>query len=215
MIDKIEVTLSSGNVFEDLGLPNPSELLIKAELVRQINEIIVPKNLTLGAAAKCLGVDFATITSLLNGELSKFSKETLLHFLNALRCNNAWHSIIKLLQSTQQVTWASLTGLSNCKSDICCPAWREIKCSDAENIKSGLACWLWANNCPKKQDVLVRGQLRAGHPQPSCQWVVSKKWQWQLGKTSKQSCFNFKRGSLCDHCSTLMLILAAMLIFQL
>ncbi|WP_414620332.1 hypothetical protein [Calothrix sp. CCY 0018] len=33
----IDVQSSSGNVFEDLGLTNSDELLIKAELVRQIS----------------------------------------------------------------------------------------------------------------------------------------------------------------------------------
>jgi len=34
------ITPSSGNVFADLGLPNPEERLAKAELARQINNII-------------------------------------------------------------------------------------------------------------------------------------------------------------------------------
>ena len=84
MSDKPQATLSNGNVFEDLGLANSSELLIKAELVRQISEKIVIRNLTLGTVAKRLGVDSVTIASLLNGEVSKFSQENLLQFLNIL-----------------------------------------------------------------------------------------------------------------------------------
>ena len=44
MSSEIEVQSSSGNIFADLGLANPDELLIKAELVRQISNLINPKD---------------------------------------------------------------------------------------------------------------------------------------------------------------------------
>ena len=37
---------SSGNIFADLGLANSSELVIKAELVRQISEALAVQKLT-------------------------------------------------------------------------------------------------------------------------------------------------------------------------
>ena len=40
MAEEIKVQKSSGNVFADLGLANPDELLVKAELARQISKII-------------------------------------------------------------------------------------------------------------------------------------------------------------------------------
>ena len=40
MNHEIKVRSSSGNIFSDIGLPNSSELLIKAELVRQISSLI-------------------------------------------------------------------------------------------------------------------------------------------------------------------------------
>ena len=75
---------SSGNNFADLGLANSSELLIKAELVRQISELITVAKLTLIEAAKCLGIDRSKITDLLRGKLSEFSIDRLFRFLNAL-----------------------------------------------------------------------------------------------------------------------------------
>jgi predicted XRE-type DNA-binding protein len=36
----IQVTEGSGNVFEDIGLPEAAELQVKAELTRQIHNII-------------------------------------------------------------------------------------------------------------------------------------------------------------------------------
>jgi predicted XRE-type DNA-binding protein len=38
MIEQMQVHSSSGNVFADLGLANPDELMLKAELVNQIDE---------------------------------------------------------------------------------------------------------------------------------------------------------------------------------
>ena len=84
MSDEIKVRSSSGNIFADLGLPNSSELLIKAELVREISSLITVRKLTQIEAAKCLGVDRSKITDLLRGKLYEFSIDRLFRFLNAL-----------------------------------------------------------------------------------------------------------------------------------
>lgn len=84
MNEEIKVQSSSGNVFADLELANPDELLMKAELVRQISHLITAKNLTQTEIAKLLGVDQPKISALLRGKLSGFSIERLFRFLNAL-----------------------------------------------------------------------------------------------------------------------------------
>jgi predicted XRE-type DNA-binding protein len=84
MSEEIKIQSSSGNVFADLGLANSDELLIKAELVRQISNLIDAKNLTQTEAAKLLGIDQPKVSTLLNGKLSGFSTERLFRFLNAL-----------------------------------------------------------------------------------------------------------------------------------
>ncbi|MEM5838745.1 helix-turn-helix transcriptional regulator [Pediococcus acidilactici] len=84
MNEEIKVQSSSGNVFADLELANPDELLVKAELVRQISNLITAKNLTQTETAKLLGVDQPKISALLHGKLSGFSTERLFRFLNAL-----------------------------------------------------------------------------------------------------------------------------------
>lgn len=83
-IDEIKVQSSIGNVFADLGLQNPEELLIKAELVRQISKIIASHKINQTEAAMVLGIDRPKVSALLNGKLSGFSTERLLRFLNAL-----------------------------------------------------------------------------------------------------------------------------------
>ena len=75
---------SSGNVFADLGLADSEELLIKAELVRQISELITIRKLLQTEAADLLGIDQPKISALLRGKLSGFSTERLFRFLNAL-----------------------------------------------------------------------------------------------------------------------------------
>jgi predicted XRE-type DNA-binding protein len=77
-------TVSSGNVFADLGLSNPKELLAKAELTRQINNLIDQKNLTQMAAAQLLGIDQQEISALTQGKLASFSLEALFKFLNIM-----------------------------------------------------------------------------------------------------------------------------------
>jgi predicted XRE-type DNA-binding protein len=84
MKKKNNYTISSGNVFSDLELPNSEEMLTKAELARQINNIIEQKGLTQIAAAKLLEIDQPKISALSKGKLSGFSLERLFRFLNIL-----------------------------------------------------------------------------------------------------------------------------------
>jgi len=84
MSEKIKVQSTSGNVFADLGLANADELLIKAELVRQVGNLINAKNLTQTEVANILGIDQPKVSALLHGKLSGFSTERLFRFLNAL-----------------------------------------------------------------------------------------------------------------------------------
>ncbi|WP_304511160.1 helix-turn-helix domain-containing protein [Aquisphaera insulae] len=75
---------SSGNVFADLGLKNPEELLAKAHLVQRIADIIAERKLTQIRAAKLLGIDQPKVSALLKGKLEGFSTDRLFRFLNAL-----------------------------------------------------------------------------------------------------------------------------------
>lgn len=75
---------SSGNVFQDLALAQPEELLAKAELVHRICDIIAERKLTQGQAAAVLGIDQPKISALTRGKLDGFSIDRLFRFLNAL-----------------------------------------------------------------------------------------------------------------------------------
>jgi predicted XRE-type DNA-binding protein len=84
MTEEAEIFHGSGNVFADLGLPDPEQLLAKAELARQILNIITKRRLTQTQAAELLGIDQPKVSALTRGKLSGFSMERLFHFLNAL-----------------------------------------------------------------------------------------------------------------------------------
>ena len=104
MSEEIKVKSSSGNVFADLGLANSDELLIKAELVRQISNLIDAKRLTQTEAANILGIDQPNVSTLLNGKLSGFSTNRLFKFLNALGSDVEIRIIPKLKPESQAQT---------------------------------------------------------------------------------------------------------------
>jgi predicted XRE-type DNA-binding protein len=76
-----DYTVSSGNVFADLGLPNPEEALAKAELAQRIIVLIRKRGFTQVQAAKVLGVDQPKVSALIRGNLAGFSLERLMRFL--------------------------------------------------------------------------------------------------------------------------------------
>lgn len=75
------ITPSSGNVYADLGLPNPEERQTKAALTRQIDALLTERRLTQRAAAALLGIPQPKVSNLLNGRLSGCSVERLLELL--------------------------------------------------------------------------------------------------------------------------------------
>lgn len=75
---------SSGNVFADLGLRNPDELVAKAELAHRLCALITERKLTQVRAARLLGIDQPKVSALMRGKLDGFSTERLFRFLNAL-----------------------------------------------------------------------------------------------------------------------------------
>jgi predicted XRE-type DNA-binding protein len=80
----IEYEESSGNVFADLGLPNPDQELLKANLTLQIFRAINARKLTQAKAGKILGIPQPHVSDLMRGRARAFSAERLMQFLTAL-----------------------------------------------------------------------------------------------------------------------------------
>lgn len=78
-----DYTPGSENVFADLGLPNPDERLVKAELAHQIARIAHGRHLTQKETARVLGTSQPKVSDLFSGRLNGFSVERLIRFLNA------------------------------------------------------------------------------------------------------------------------------------
>ena len=79
-----EHTVSGGNVFADLGLPDAEELQAKAALANQIASIVTHRHLTQVETAGILGTGQPKVSELLAGRLEGFSMERLIRYLNAL-----------------------------------------------------------------------------------------------------------------------------------
>ena len=76
--------IGSGNVFQDIGVPNPEEHLVKAQLVFRIDGIIKERRLKQIEVADLLGIRQPDVSKMLRGQFRQFSVERLMRFLVAL-----------------------------------------------------------------------------------------------------------------------------------
>jgi len=82
--NEVVATVSSGNVFADLGLPNAEELGTKVRLAASLNAILARRRLTQAEAARVLGVNQPKVSALKGYKLEGFSVGRLMHFVTAL-----------------------------------------------------------------------------------------------------------------------------------
>jgi predicted XRE-type DNA-binding protein len=75
------------NVFADMGLPNPEQELLKAQLILQIHMILKSSGMTQAEIAKILGVQQPQVSLLMRNRRGNFSVGRLMEFLTALRCD--------------------------------------------------------------------------------------------------------------------------------
>ena len=81
---KTRVTKGSGNVFADLGLPNPEQELLKARLTLQIYKIVKARGLTQAQAGDIFGIKQPHVSALMRNRAGNFSVGRLMEFLTAL-----------------------------------------------------------------------------------------------------------------------------------
>jgi len=82
--DELGCTPSCGNVFADLGLPDPDLLLAKAKMSIKIERLIKERKLTQAKAAKLMGLTQPNISDLLRGRLDGSTLDRLFRCLDAL-----------------------------------------------------------------------------------------------------------------------------------
>ena len=80
----IHVEMGTDNIFADIGLPNPEEHLLKAQLVVKITDIMKQRKLKQREAAEIFGITQPDVSKMLRGHFQQFSVERLMRFLVAL-----------------------------------------------------------------------------------------------------------------------------------
>ena len=102
--DGIEIELSSGNVFADLGLPDAEQLKIKSGLVIEITRAVRRLGLTQEESGRRMGISQAKVSGLMRGDFSNLSERKLMECLNRL----GYDIEIKLTPATDSVGHRSL-----------------------------------------------------------------------------------------------------------
>ena len=82
----VRVTPSTGNVFRDLGFSKEEaeHLLVRADLMIQVQKAITSKRLKQADAAKTLRVTQPRVSDLLRGRIDLFSTDSLIDMLARL-----------------------------------------------------------------------------------------------------------------------------------
>lgn len=84
VIEGIEISRGSGNVFADLDLPDAETFQIKTGLVIEIRKAIRQQGLTQQAAAARMGLTQPKVSSMIRGDFSNVSERKLIGCLNRL-----------------------------------------------------------------------------------------------------------------------------------
>jgi predicted XRE-type DNA-binding protein len=79
-----KVHRGTGNVFADIGAAHPDRVLVRAQVMSRIAEILKERGLTQKKASELLGIPQSKVSCLMNGKLSMFSLEHFFELLNAL-----------------------------------------------------------------------------------------------------------------------------------
>jgi predicted XRE-type DNA-binding protein len=82
----VRVTPSTGNVFRDIGFSNEESehLLVRADLLIQVQRVIASKGLKQAEAARVLQVTQPRVSDLLRGRIDLFSTDALIDMLARL-----------------------------------------------------------------------------------------------------------------------------------
>lgn len=78
------ITMAGDNLFADLGFEDADELLIKAQLMRRIQDAIKARGWTQARAATALGMAQPEVSHLVRGRISRFTIDRLVKAANAL-----------------------------------------------------------------------------------------------------------------------------------
>jgi predicted XRE-type DNA-binding protein len=78
------VTYSPDSAFHALDLPDADDLVLRAELMRKIGEIVAARGLTQTQAGALMHMDQPRVSALVKGKIGMFSTDRLLQALSDL-----------------------------------------------------------------------------------------------------------------------------------
>ena len=84
VLNGMEVYESSGNVFADIGLPNPEKLLLKVQLTFEIEKAIRKLRLTKVQACERMDISPDKFSLMIRGHFPRISEHKLMQCLNRL-----------------------------------------------------------------------------------------------------------------------------------
>ena len=84
IVNGVEVTTSSDNVFADLGLPDAEKLKMKSGLMIEITKAVRRLDLTQEEAGRRMGLPQPKVSALLRGDFTNLSERKLMECLNRL-----------------------------------------------------------------------------------------------------------------------------------
>ncbi|GAB6058649.1 hypothetical protein JCM31598_17660 [Desulfonatronum parangueonense] len=83
-VDGEDVWIGSGNIYDDLGLPDAEERKIRTDLAIEITLAIRRMGLTQQQAAERMGLTQPKVSELMHGKLGQFSERKLMDCLTRL-----------------------------------------------------------------------------------------------------------------------------------
>ena len=80
----MKIENSSGNVYADIGVANPEQMLRKARIVAQINHVIARSEGRITWAASIIGLSETQLKEVLRGQFQDYREADLIEYLEKL-----------------------------------------------------------------------------------------------------------------------------------
>lgn len=79
-----QIVRRNGNIYAQLGLPNPEERQLKSQLMRVFNDTVARMGLNQADTAERAGINQADVSRIFHGQGSRFSVERLMSIVGKL-----------------------------------------------------------------------------------------------------------------------------------
>ena len=79
-----DIEISNGNVYDDIGVEKPAEMLVKAQLAASIQGLLQTRNLTQTQMAEILGLPQPKLSRMLHGHFRGISEAKMMDCITRL-----------------------------------------------------------------------------------------------------------------------------------